>query len=148
MKALSRYALATGEGNVRAIDATIRFDTDGEQRVVDLLVQLKEVWMGRSEAGPENRWISALGKCTDARDGQQERLHLDGSQLFLYLLFGGFIYFTDKLQGQVEVISLGPTKMWQLLVQSVQSFFDEIGKGNGDKQTRLWIIIHYLAASA
>ncbi len=77
-EALVRDTMAAGQGNVRAKNTPIRFDADGEEGIVDLLMELKEVRMGRAKASPDDSWIAALREYADARHGQQEGLHVKG----------------------------------------------------------------------
>ncbi len=127
--------MATRKGDVRMPWAKIGFEPDGERGILYSFVKLKEMWMTRTDADPNNFYRAFGRKCPDPFNRQKESAKLNRAQFFPQLEIDLCGHIGKKAESEMHLIARHPARATDMRVETNQRFFNRRWQIDRNKKT-------------
>lgn len=121
---LRRDIATTRERDVRMEWTQIRFETNGEGRIGNALVQLKKVRMPATDADPDNPGWTFRWERPDASERQKKSAEMNRAEFLAKFCFGIFRHVAKETEREMHLFGSDPS--------DTANFWIEIDKNPSD----------------
>jgi hypothetical protein len=112
----------------------IRFETDAQDRVLNVLMKRKKMRMAFTDANPDHRWPAARIKDTDAAEGQKERCNPHFTQSLTQTVLHSCFHVAKKTQRQMKLFLRKPSQTGKMRVEIKQRRLESRRKFEADEK--------------